>query len=1100
MLDDRPTVRLIRAKKPLTFISPTLLQHPEYKKIENDPPQVQNALRSALADIVEEIENPVITPEFLNYNVPTHPVLELNLVKIPEESFLQQTQTDPDQIPNFDQFLTTANPKDVHELQQQFKAQLKPEVLKAFQAISAAKHSQDADQRTHSKDTDSAPRFAAGNSISGDQDPMITEWQATNETSEVKFQIGPHDIKKLEWTNEIDEEYEKQRAQIFEGMVSELRFDFEGELIYPWTKDVMKYENYFSDDNNISGLRNHGLLPQIPGYSIPETLVFISSSFVPQKVLGLRILLAVLNRRLEIWTSRYMINQKVWEPLSSQPTRGFSLGCRRFDDYLSNSLHIHEKLMFLALSTPQVRESAIACIAAALAPRGSPLILLDENLVGMSPWWNGNFVCSRRGLLRHDDLHSHIFEDVEPDLSFPLMVRIQNGSTDRDTVEVDDEELRLRRIDPTLALLLWEDENGFGLENLLEYGIDGPILTILECLALHSPFAASRVVSILGSKSAILDSLSKNMVMTLSLFRALCSTLRLTLDDLLLNIVDILVPANEDLALERRKNVKSSIRAWMWNTMSDWLGGEILDTEYLVAHEILKWLPHLSDEPDAVATLFNTSGAMQKWKKGTYSTLEDSDLKLWTLLFQSSNSVLLMHQGGALPLASLLTRSVPPLLERVFASNKFLEMPENIVKFLLEISRHGVEMVMASIDELGAVEKAPMEEWHALPMGLATSMPRIIAVLNAAVLEPMFGVTLSGDGDGDGVFLVVLKLILSRDYGHGKGMIACGESRCEYSEWNRPLSECDRAGLVNPEFHDLRTWVHLLTDLLVTYGKLRAKFGLLELKRINREIEPSLKKVSLLLRKLLIEQYYNVSLADLPLAMTVHDGRRFRLVNPMANSLVDCLDRLESVLGEIHVDSWIVKLSGVGMAETWKRQSGWWWTHLERFVIGSGETGWLSTCGVDILFNVTIPVIQLSAESTLDPAEPVALDWIIRLTELLEEDEKIPFVPPYGRMLMDLLESSCSLDSGALSESQLRALERLHETLLSKVRKGSGQQGRIQRSDAILLRRSLSSSDARRLDDFVAGKLKESALQDPPSILSYRLIWASVLSPMDDDR
>ncbi|CDR95149.1 RPAP1-like domain containing protein,putative [Babesia bigemina] len=94
--------------------------------------------------------------------------------------------------------------------------------------------------------------------------------------STVSFKVDAEELRKLEWTNPVEPDVSGGPIDAGNVRLHQLRFDFEGHLLSAsGRKDGERHRHE-------SSLYNHGKNPDQPGYTIPELLELMQSTFKPQ--------------------------------------------------------------------------------------------------------------------------------------------------------------------------------------------------------------------------------------------------------------------------------------------------------------------------------------------------------------------------------------------------------------------------------------------------------------------------------------------------------------------------------------------------------------------------------------------------------------------------------------------------------------------------------------------------------------------------------------------------------------------------------------------------------------------------------------------------
>eukprot|EP01054_Gregarina_sp_Poly1_P001582 Gregarina_sp_Poly_1__1581@NODE_13_length_23366_cov_172_320786_g11_i0_p2_GENE_NODE_13_length_23366_cov_172_320786_g11_i0NODE_13_length_23366_cov_172_320786_g11_i0_p2_ORF_typecomplete_len1295_score182_11RPAP1_C/PF08620_10/9_1e13RPAP1_N/PF08621_10/0_81RPAP1_N/PF08621_10/5e02_NODE_13_length_23366_cov_172_320786_g11_i01567919563 len=844
-LTNRPAVRVVRKKKEEKKVSKfsedvKLSEERDAREYRDLDRKRIGAFASVMGDVKElEVD---VRQDFLKQNIHIQNKCIVDLsnrykptpvsapLSTPDDDILTAVSAETGAL-DFDKFISSTTPDNILALRNQLLNELSTDTLAAFEKL----RQQHQIKKVSEKQLDSSQTADSTSQIS----PMATAIPSTQEASIINFNVTPDELKKLEWTEEIGD-FDNEGYKHFLGMIAELRFDFEGNLCSPYYNDRSRVTQ-LNDHQNIAGLRNHGLLPQLPGYSIPEVLILLSSTFRPQKLIGLRILNAIALTRCKR-KSRIIHMSGETKDLEIS-LGGYGFGRRRFDDYLFQSCMIHEKVLVIALSTDSaLAELATETLAALFAPSGSPLTLLDdmmnkyihsevvENLPFKSCLYSDWFA-SRRRLIRSDELVK-LLTDSSIDMSATLEQIIVEGqdveaSTVQDLKEVPDGELQQRRTDPLLSCMLWgtagDSVPGFLIHCARFAATASPtttiaILRLFECLALHSETAAEFVrralvsrntdgeahISILIDKLvmaqqctdqgfALRDDWDESALSLLTMLRALCSTLNLHPASLVSNdIVDL------------------PVAPLCWRFISKWLSALAavcedetklpLDFDCLGIEEAFAWLPLLTQltwDAGAPGAILAMSEAFQKWIPLVfqhYHKLKSSALlrlaRVWVVLMQVT---ILDTSTANCGFASLISRSCKKA-SRCFAESlvKLCSCSDfknaNLQLHLSAALYWTVRQFANCIEVSHRTLTAPVDNF-------VTSKARLTYVSNEYFLEPYLGSALTGGSSTarcneespiiNSVLSILLTHLESAD--HAKVFTSC-EAAGLYSDWITSLT------------------------------------------------------------------------------------------------------------------------------------------------------------------------------------------------------------------------------------------------------------------------------------------------------------------------
>ncbi|GFE54615.1 RNA polymerase II-associated, putative [Babesia ovis] len=163
-------------------------------------------------------------------------------------------------------------------------------------------------------------------------------------TEGITFKADVNELRKLEWTNPVEQDHVTERDSDTMRL-HQLRFDFDGNLVTNMThEDVDKHRHE-------SSLYNHGKEPDKAGYTIPELLELMQSTFKPQVQIATRALSNVVNRAL------------------LNPVRYFGYPCDRWYNYIMQDVDLVGRIGFLALSNMgnlQILIDALRCLGSLL--------------------------------------------------------------------------------------------------------------------------------------------------------------------------------------------------------------------------------------------------------------------------------------------------------------------------------------------------------------------------------------------------------------------------------------------------------------------------------------------------------------------------------------------------------------------------------------------------------------------------------------------------------------------------------------------------------------------------------------------------------------
>eukprot|EP01053_Blabericola_migrator_P001282 Blabericola_migrator_1__1281@NODE_1331_length_4785_cov_21_189487_g894_i0_p1_GENE_NODE_1331_length_4785_cov_21_189487_g894_i0NODE_1331_length_4785_cov_21_189487_g894_i0_p1_ORF_typecomplete_len1337_score225_90RPAP1_C/PF08620_10/8_8e13Smac_DIABLO/PF09057_10/0_15_NODE_1331_length_4785_cov_21_189487_g894_i01344012 len=1102
----RPSVQVIRKKR--------LVEPKPSSVVLSDPVPEARELRDlgrhpvqAVTDVMGEIQE-------LKVDI-THNFLKASLAKVPKASLLdfdtpgetirktlahtpivaEKFEIDGAVMPegplDFDNVLKTMNAEQICAMRNSLVSELKPETLVALNKIKGMK------LRDLSTRVDK--NFQQGPA----QDKMVDTASAlgevafmenSSESASLPMAISPHDVKKLEWTEQIGA-FSDDKLDVYEGMIAQLRFDFEGNMCSPFFNEKDKAAEYLTDHLNVTGLRNHGLLPDLPGYTIPELLIFLSSTFRPQKLLGLRLIRDIALKRCRIHQQIHHINGET--KVLDCPEGGFGFGRRRFDDYLFQSVMIHEKLILVCVHSMKdfgMLGPALEALAALFAPAGSPLRRLDEltdtyldlpAVVDSLPFRSNQYIDwfgSRRKLLRTDELVK-LLMDAPLDMSAALQVGISEGG-DMDPQDnlgnIPDGELQQRRTDPLLSLLLWGvGQHSNFLNSLVESlaRVDPAsslaILRLCECLALHSEIAAEFVrralvmtdsdgdkqINVLVDKLImaqqcvdkgfeVKDHWDPVVLALLTMLRALCGTLK-----------------TNPSAFISNSEVDIAVAPLVWRILSQWLAAVASACEDEIelpvtarvtqgnVEEALEWLAILSSlswdaaSPGAILAMSET---FQKWIPLVfkfYHKLKLSDLvpfcRLWTAVMKLTGGV--ANCGFASFLSRYCNRAVECFVTTLETAHT---LPSTLSLSVSTAIYWTVKQFETCFVMSYSTLSTPVE-------GFVTSAERLLFGGNRYFIQDFFGKVLVRSpwrlralAETPSIWDRLSKLTLQFG-GDGNQAIAMADMIGAYSDWITSLAT-DVADCSNDKVH------HLLYSLIRAMNAIwQCGQRVISLLTDGTSLMLTNNTSALvdLVTKYLREAQQSVVTVK---AISCWDGSCYRAANPLLDSLVNFVSILSPtsrVLGPLlHGCGTVATLESILDRVNTDQD-------FKKFAIRAATGGvsiiaeeneslpskcFLSTNALDVLINPELPIKDYLMSSSFSAESTVNRDatWIRFSAELLPSAADKALSVLWMRTLATLTEWLPS------SEEITAAFTIYHTRLCEEITRRSGAKpGRVNFAD-----------------------------------------------------
>lgn len=188
----------------------------------------------------------------------------------------------------------------------------------------------------------------------------------------VTFSADTNELRKIEWTNPVESTSRSEDAQAGDLWLHQLRFDFDGNLM-----DALKSCNG-NKHKHEGSLYNHGAEPDMPGYTFPELLELMQSSFKPQVQIATRTICNIVHMA-HVASKRY-----------------FGYSCERWYTYVLHDIDLIGKMGYIVMQSTsmlQVVVDALRCMSILLY---GDIVPADHGKEGSLP---SSDLCGLKGVL-----------------------------------------------------------------------------------------------------------------------------------------------------------------------------------------------------------------------------------------------------------------------------------------------------------------------------------------------------------------------------------------------------------------------------------------------------------------------------------------------------------------------------------------------------------------------------------------------------------------------------------------------------------------------------------------------------------------------------
>ncbi|GIX64496.1 RNA polymerase II-associated protein 1, putative [Babesia caballi] len=154
---------------------------------------------------------------------------------------------------------------------------------------------------------------------------------------DVVFKADADELRKMEWTNPVEAESNEPGDR----RLHQLRFDFDGNLVN------VTADSDYRKHRHESSLYNHGKEAGKPGYTVPELLELMQSTFKPQVQIATRTLCNIV-RQAYVGCERY-----------------FGYACERWFSYVTQDVDLVGRMGYAAMENRgalQVHSDALSCM------------------------------------------------------------------------------------------------------------------------------------------------------------------------------------------------------------------------------------------------------------------------------------------------------------------------------------------------------------------------------------------------------------------------------------------------------------------------------------------------------------------------------------------------------------------------------------------------------------------------------------------------------------------------------------------------------------------------------------------------------------------
>lgn len=154
---------------------------------------------------------------------------------------------------------------------------------------------------------------------------------------QITFKMDVNELRKIEWTNPVESVEETENGEL---RLHQLRFDFDGQLLKESGTDV--------PHRHEGALYNHGAEPNKAGYTIPELMELMKSSFKPHVQIATRTMCNIVHMAY------------------AGPQRYFGYTCQRWHGYLLRDVDLVGKIGYIAVenvNTLQILIDSLRCMS-----------------------------------------------------------------------------------------------------------------------------------------------------------------------------------------------------------------------------------------------------------------------------------------------------------------------------------------------------------------------------------------------------------------------------------------------------------------------------------------------------------------------------------------------------------------------------------------------------------------------------------------------------------------------------------------------------------------------------------------------------------------